>query len=57
MKDAWKSIDRKKMSRMQLIRDAQNGQCVEGCNRHWVRVRVGSGEEQQYPSCFIFVSP
>ena len=24
------------MSRMQLIRDARNGQCVEGCNRHWL---------------------
>jgi hypothetical protein len=36
MKDAQKSIDRKKMSRMQLIRDARNGQCVEGCNRHWL---------------------
>ena len=36
MKDAQKSIDRKKMSRMQLIRDARNGQCVEGCCRHWL---------------------
>ena len=36
MKKAQTNIDRKKMSRMQLVRNARNGQCVKGCNRQWI---------------------
>ena len=29
-------VRRLKMSRMQLVRNARNGQCVKGCNRQWI---------------------
>ncbi len=29
-------LDRKKKSRMQIVREARNGDCVQGCNINWI---------------------
>ena len=37
MKNAQVKLDRKKKSRMQIVCEARNGDCVQGCNMNWIR--------------------
>ena len=36
MQNAWAKVDRKK-SRIDLLRDVRSAECVDGCNREWIK--------------------
>ena len=37
MQNARAKLDRKKSSRIDLLRDARSAECVDGCNREWIK--------------------
>jgi hypothetical protein len=53
LQNARAKLDRKKKSRIDLLRDARSAECVDGWNGEWNEVCTGGTKEQQHPSCRV----